>query len=170
VTRAFEPARVLEELERSGVRYVVIGGMAATVRGSPTLTGDVDVCPAKTPDNLERLARALRALGARIRTEGEPEGLPFACDAAFFANVALANLSTKYGDLDISFQPSGTGGFDDLAVNAEVLEIADGVHAPIAALADVIRSKTAADRPKDRAVLPALRTLLAEIERRGRGT
>ena len=95
------------------------------------------------------------------------EGHPFACDAAFLANVQVLNLVTRCGNLDLSFMPSGTGGYDDLRLHAERLLVVDGLAAPIAALEDVIRSKEAADRPKDRAVLPALRTLLAEIRRRG---
>jgi hypothetical protein len=38
---------------------------------------------------------------------------------------------------------------------------------PVAALEDVIRSKRAADRPKDRQQLPILETLLEEIRQRG---
>jgi hypothetical protein len=168
MTPAFDPERILATLEREGVRYVVIGGLAAVLRGSPVLTQDLDICPARDGDNLERLARALRSLGAKIRTESVPEGLPFSCDASFFAGVQLVNLVTPYGDVDVTFQPSGTGGYADLAANAEVLQLTTALAPSIAALADVIRSKEAADRPKDRAALPALRTLLAEIRRRER--
>ncbi|MBC8068556.1 MAG: hypothetical protein IAG13_09510 [Deltaproteobacteria bacterium] len=157
---------MLAELQRAGVRYVVIGGMAAALRGSPVLTQDVDVCPARDLQNLQSLARALRSLAARIRTDTEPAGLPFACNAEFFARVQMVNLVTRCGDLDVSFQPSGTAGYEDLRANAECLELGPGLSPAIASLADVIRSKTAADRPKDRAALPALRTLEAEIRRR----
>lgn len=163
----FEPEALLGALEREGVRYVVIGGLAAILHGAPTFTQDLDVCPARDSENLERLARALRSVSAKIRTADAPEGLPFACDAVFFRNVELVNLITPYGELDISFAPPGTAGYDDLVVRARPLEIADDLAPPIAALEDVIRSKEAANRPKDIAVLPTLRTLLAEIARRG---
>jgi hypothetical protein len=166
----FDPELILRSLERERVRYVVIGGLAAVLRGSPVLTQDLDVCPARDRDNLERLARSLRSVQAKIRTDTVPEGLPFACDAEFFANVDLVNLVTPYGDVDIAFVPSGTGGYDDLVHRAEALDLGAGLAPPIAALEDVIRSKEAADRPKDRAALPALRTLLAEIRRRARQT
>lgn len=68
----------------------------------------------------------------------------------------------------VSFQPSGTGGYDDLRVRADQIQLSQDVSPRIAALEDVIRSKEAADRPKDQAALPALRTLLAEIRRRDR--
>jgi hypothetical protein len=130
----FDPERILRTLEREHVRYVVIGGLGAVLRGSPVLTQDVDVCPAKDPENLERLARALRSLQAKIRTDSVPEGLPFACDAAFLANVDLVNLVTPYGDIDVSFMPSGTAGYDDLVRGAEVLDLGNDLAPPIASL------------------------------------
>ena len=53
---AFDPDSILGALEREKVRYVVIGGLAAVLQGSPVFTQDVDICPARDRDNLERLA------------------------------------------------------------------------------------------------------------------
>lgn len=165
---AFEPESILGALEREEVRYVVIGGLAAALHGSPVFTQDVDICPARDPENLERLASALRSIGARIRSEDVPDGLPFACDGQFFKQVDMVNLITRYGAVDVSFVPSGTAGYSDLAIRARPLEIAANLVPPIADLEDVIRSKEAANRPKDVAALPMLRTLLAEVRRRER--
>jgi hypothetical protein len=164
----FDPESILAALEREKVRYVVIGGLAAVLQGSPVFTQDVDICPARDRDNLERLARALASVQARIRTADAPDGLPFACDAAFFERVELVNLITPHGPVDVSFVPSGTAGYADLVVRARPLELKADLAPPIADLEDVIRSKEAANRPKDVAALPALRTLLAEIRRRER--
>ena len=54
---SFQPAEIIAALERHAVRYVVIGGLAATLHGSPVMTTDADICPARERDNLERLAR-----------------------------------------------------------------------------------------------------------------
>ena len=77
-----QPAEIIAALERHGVRYVVIGGLAATLHGSPLMTTDANICPAREEDNLQQLVRALVDLRARIRTAGVPGGLAFACDAA----------------------------------------------------------------------------------------
>jgi hypothetical protein len=53
------------------------------------MTTDADICPARESDNLQRLARALVELRARIRTAGAPEGLVFACDAAFLSRIEV---------------------------------------------------------------------------------
>jgi len=116
--------------------------------------------------NLERLAAALRSLRARIRASGEPSGLRFDCSAAFLGNLApdaILNLTTSAGDLDLTFQPSGTSGYADLRRDAIEIEVARGAHILVASLADVIRSKQAAGREKDRLALPRLRRLLDRI-------
>ena len=160
---------MFERLEREGVRYVVIGGLAGILHGSPQVTFDADICPERSPANLENLATALRAMGARIRTSAAPEGLPFTCDAAFLGRVDLLNLVTDLGDLDLSFHPSGTGGFPDLILRAATMKVKD-IDVPVASLEDVIRSKEAAGRPKDERTLPLLRQLLREVrDREGEG-
>ena len=156
----FRPERILAALERHGVEYVLIGGLAATLHGAAHLTTDVDITPKEDPDNLARLSDALRELGARVRSgQGAAEALPFAHDAASLAKARIWNLTTEAGDLDITFVPSGTQGYEDLRRDAVTIRVR-GVQVPLASLADVIRSKEAADRPRDRAALPGLRTLL----------
>ena len=137
--------------------------MAAVLHGDVGVTVDLDVVPERSRENLERLARALRDLEARIRTEGEPEGLAFDCSLEFFRNLApdsIVNMTTVAGDLDVTFCPSGTQGFSDLCRDAMEIQAADGLSIQVASLEDVIRSKEAAGRDKDRVALPRLRRLL----------
>lgn len=89
----FEPRETLRVLNAHGVRYVVIGNLGAVLYGSPLNTTDADICPSSDPDNLERLAAALRELKARIRTAGVEGGLPFACDAVFLRQMSTTNTS-----------------------------------------------------------------------------
>ena len=144
---------------------MLIGGLAAVLHGSPLLTLDADLCPARTPDNLDRLAAALDEIDARIRTTDTAEGVRFPRDARFLASVELLNLVTRVGDIDLAFIPSGTGGFEDLAPRAVTMSI-HGVSVAVAALEDVIRSKEAANRPKDQRTLPMLHQLLEELRKR----
>lgn len=159
-----EPDRILAALRRHGVRFVMIGGLAAALHGSPFPTEDLDITPASDPDNLARLSAALTDLGARIRVDGDLAGLAFAHDAESLAAAMTWNLTTVHGDLDIALVPSGTTGYADLVRSAESIEAWDGLVA-VASLADVIRSKQAANRPKDQRVLPVLREILAHRDR-----
>jgi predicted nucleotidyltransferase len=160
----FDPTEIVRALDAQGVRYVLIGGMAATIHGADYVTGDVDITPATDTDNLTRLSTALDDLDARIRVPDEAAGIPFSHDATSLATVALWNLVTRAGDLDISFVPSGTQGYADLRRDA-VTVVIHGVSVSVASLADVVRSKEAAGRDKDRLALPMLRRLLAEQPR-----
>ena len=162
---ALQPDELFACLDRHGVQYVLIGGLAAVLHGSPLPTLDVDICPSRTPDNLGKLAAALEEIDARIRTSDAPDGLRFPRDAVFLARVDLLNLVTRLGDVDLSFTPSGTTGFDDLSRHAVPMHIRDATIA-VASLEDVIRSKEAANRPKDQRTLPMLRQLLEEIRKR----
>jgi hypothetical protein len=157
--RPFDPEAILRALQEHEVEYVLIGGLAASLHGSPHVTTDVDVTPSRSPRNLERLARALTALGARVRSEDAPDGLPFDFTPRTLAQNAMLNLTTRHGDLGLAFEPAGTRGYDDLIRDALAIEIRD-TRVVLAALADVIRSKEAAGREKDRLQLPTLRRLL----------
>ena len=155
------PERMLAVLKEHGVRCVLVGGFAAVIYGSPYLTTDVDVVPEWSKENLERLSVALKAMHARVWMASEPAGVPFEHDAASLGNVEIWNLVTDHGRLDLTFMPSGTAGYEDLARDAMHLTIL-GVDVDVASLADVIRSKEAAGREKDRVVLPVLRRILDE--------
>lgn len=152
-------------LDRHGVQYVLIGGLAAVLHGSPLPTLDADICPSRTQENLARLAAALSEIDARIRTPDATDGVAFPREAAFLAGVELLNLVTRVGDVDLAFLPAGTSGFDDLARRAVPMRIRS-VTIAVAAMEDIIRSKEAANRPKDRRSLPVLRQLLEELRKR----
>jgi hypothetical protein len=166
----FDPEQILAVLQRHGVDCVVIGGLAAFLQGSPFPTVDVDVTPQRERENLGRLSAALRELDARIRAEGV-DPLPFSHDADSLARADIWNLTTRYGDLDITFTPAGTQGYEDLVRDAVEIELR-GTRVLLASLADIVRSKGAAGRDKDRRALPVLRELLAREtrQRASRGT
>jgi len=163
----FRPERILKALNERGVRHVLIGGFAAVIHGSPYVTTDLDIVPDGDKENLGRLSAALRDLHARVWTSTEPEGLAFEHDGESLARVQIWNLITDHGRLDMTFRPSGTGGFQDLVRDAVPLTIL-GHDVNVASLADVVRSKEAAGREKDRLVLPTLRRLLDERPRQPR--
>lgn len=160
----FDPVAMLRILMAHRVRFVVVGGIAARLRGAPLLTQDVDVTPATDRENLTRLVEALRELDARLRTTAEPDGVAFPIEPSLLESGSAWTLTTKHGDLDVMMLPAGTRGYRDLLADADPLQVAvDPVLVvDVASLADVIRSKEAAGRDKDRAALPLLRRALDE--------
>lgn len=154
-----DPERLITTLARHGVRYVLIGAVAARLQGFPRLTADADITPARDPENLERLAAALRELDARVYTESVPEGLPFDCTPQMLSRSDLWNLVTAAGRLDVAFIPSGTKGYTDLVRNAISFDVF-GAKLDVASLEDIIRSKEAANRPQDQQDVIILREML----------
>ena len=159
-------ARIPVALARRGVEFIAIGGWAVQAqRLDFGLTKDVDFTPAPDPENLQRLSAALEDLDAQLRSGDE--SFPFSHDAEFLARMSVLNLTCDYGNFDLCAQPSGIdGGYEELAQRAHtVLLVVDGETTQVrcADLADIVRSKQAADRPKDRDVLALL---VAQLEDR----
>ncbi|MGH9187358.1 MAG: hypothetical protein ACRD0U_16330 [Acidimicrobiales bacterium] len=93
--------------------------------------------------------------------------MEFPCDGAFLAAIPLMlNLTTNAGDVDLTLAPAGfASGYDALAPRAVEVDFGDDVVVLVAALDDIITSKRAANRAKDKAALPYLQALAEEIAR-----
>lgn len=161
----FDPRPICRILNEHGVHYVVIGGFAAVLHGSALPTSDVDVVPSRDDENLDRLGSALLELDAKLRTADGPVEAPL--DGPFLRAMPLmVNLTTKFGDVDVAFDPSGPrGGYDDWEVDASEVEIAEGLTIRVASLDAIIDSKRAAGRSKDERALPHLESLRDELGR-----
>jgi hypothetical protein len=157
------PVDALEALVARRVRFVVIGGFASQLRGSPSLTGDTDVCYARDQENLERLDLALEDLEASLR--GAPKDVAFMLDARALEAGAHFTFDTTAGALDILGHPPGiTGGYEELERAADEMEIAPGLSVKVSSIDDLIRMKRAAGRPKDLIEVEVLGALRDEID------
>ena len=67
-------------------------------------------------------------------------------------------LTTSAGDIDLLGEVTGLGGYGDIALAAERIEL-HGASVRLLSLADLLRSKAAAGRAKDLVDLEALRKL-----------
>ena len=95
-------------------------------------------------------------------------GVSFPIDAQMLGgSPTCGRFERGYGDLDLSYVPSGTRA---TTIYGEMpgLRTIEGVEVPIASLTDIIRSKEAAGRVKDQAQLPALRRTLELVRERER--
>lgn len=142
----FDPIPILQVLKRHQVKFVLIGGLAASAYGSPMVTLDLDICYDRSDDNLDRLAEALQELEARLR--GAPEDLKFVPDAHALRMGDHLTFATSLGPLDCLGTPRGTQGYEELEANASRLDL-DGMEILMASLEDLIRMKRRAARPKD---------------------
>jgi predicted nucleotidyltransferase len=158
-------ARLLGALHKTGVEYIIIGGVAATVHGSSRLTQDVDVCYARTDANLDRVVRALRPLKPYLR--GAPRGLPFEWSAATLRAGLNFTLTTTAGDIDLLGEVTGGGTYDDLIAHTMEVTLFRH-HTRCLNLEWLIATKRAAGRPRDLEAIAELEALREEIGARAR--
>jgi hypothetical protein len=163
-----QAGELLQLLDRHGVRYVVVGDLAATAHGATRVTFDIDLVPEWTEDNLERLAAALHEAGARSAAPGADRPILFPIDAQSLRQFEVSTWRTPLGDLDVIVgTPTAArdvlARYDALASRAIERE-AFGVTILVAALDDIIESKQALSRESDLVALPELHRL------RGGGT
>ena len=131
----------------------------------PAMTYDLDLRPGWEPANLDRLAAALRELGARLRELPPDVEFP-PITGKTLREMMIGTWRTSAGDLDILREiPSGDrhhhpNSYDELVRRAASREVL-GCTIYVADLADIVTSKEVVDRPRDREALPELRALLA---------
>ena len=169
-----EQAQALcEVLNAYGVEYLVLGSMAARFQGVKVMTYDIDVAPAPSANNLERLADALNSLRPRWRVKDRTEGwkIDGRLEPRHFTGDQLAvGLVTRLGDLDVVFRVDGfNGNAYEALTSRTVLLTREGVEIRVAAIDDIIASKRAAGRRKDVRHLIELERFVAERDRQPSG-
>ncbi len=165
-------AAMWEALADGGVRFVVIGGVAANANGSARNTTDLDLCYDAAEDNTARLVVLLNRWHARLRVTREPGvELPFAMDARTFRNAPALTLDTDHGPLDLRPVVAGVGDYAACVAASEIKRVGK-VKLRVLSLNALIRAKRAAGRPRDLEhliELEALRVLKSAGSRGSRG-
>src|SRR5207253_3270694 len=157
--RAFEyrqAEEIKETLKRHGVRYLFIGKSGAILLGFPDTTQDADLFVDRSTENGRALVSALRELGFDL-TDRQASEIERGKD--------FVQLKNGPFDLDLVFAPDGIERFED-AWNRHV----DVEDFPVCHIDDIIASKEAAGRERDRESLPRLRSFRDYwLEKRERG-
>ena len=151
----------LRILTRHEVEFIVVGGIAAILQGSPLSTEDVDVVYLATEDNCRRLAEALDEMDASY---ADPAGRQIRPDAERLAGARVHLTNTSCGRVDLMRTVGDDLGYRQLIERTRELEVAE-LRVHVLDLEAIIETKEHAGRPKDQSQLPFLRQLVAEIER-----
>jgi predicted nucleotidyltransferase len=156
-TAELDPERIIRELTHRGVDFVLIGGLAAVLHGSPRITRDADVCYSTDRVNLKALGDVLVSLNARL--SGVKDAVPFVPDGDTLKNVELLTLDTDAGKLDVLSRPAGFPGYAALRERAKRFDLGDTAFL-VASIEDLIAMKSKAKRPKDLADIAELSAIL----------
>lgn len=149
--------QVIRSLRKHDADFIVIGASAAIAQGAPIGTIDLDLGYRRTRDNIRRLVDALKPFHPRLR--GVDESTPFRFGVETVRKGCNFTFVTDAGDLDILGYITGLGDYEAMTANALSLRMF-GRSVLVMDLEDVIRSKKAAGRAKDKAVLPVLEQTL----------
>jgi predicted nucleotidyltransferase len=139
--------RIAKVLLRHGVDFLVIGGQAEILMGSPRVTYDTDLCYRRDPENLEHLAAALQEIRPTLR--GAPSDLPLILDVQALSLGNNYTFDTSLGPLDLLGWVEPLGTFEALVPRCETYEVGDLIIRTIG-LEDLIRIKQHLGRPRDR--------------------
>ena len=153
---------IAEHLQRHGVEFLVIGGQAAALLGSPLATFDVDLCYRRTAANLERLAAALKELHPSL--QAPPADLPFRLDAQSLALGCNFTFNTDCGPLDLLGWVEPFGAFEALVPGTTVIAVGE-INLLTIGLDDLIAIKRHIGRPKDKAALAQLEAIKKDRDR-----
>lgn len=135
---------IRDAFSRHGVRYLFIGKSGAVLLGFPDTTQDADLFVERTPENSGALVAALRELGFDLTPQQAAE---------IMRGNDFVQLKNGPFDLDLVFAPDGIERFSDAWERRVEVE-----GFPVCHLDDIIASKAATNRVKDRESLPRLRS------------
>ncbi|MGH9900280.1 MAG: nucleotidyltransferase [Pyrinomonadaceae bacterium] len=130
---------MLSCLSGEGVEFIVVGAYALAAHGLPRATGDIDIWVRSTPDNAQRIMRALAAFGAPLSNLSEED---------FTSPDLVVQMGVEPCRIDILTGIDGVG-FDEAWGNKVAITI-DGLEIYVLSKADLLKNKLAAGRDKDR--------------------
>lgn len=164
----FEP--IFEALNRSQIRYVVVGGFATVLHGHARLTADLDIVIDLSPEQARRAVETLVALGFRPRAPVDPRTFADPAVRRQWASekgmrvFTLSDPANPMREVDLFVEHPMD--FEDLWRGSEVIELS-GTVVRIASIPHLIRLKRLAGRPQDLADIEALEIILRRKEGRG---
>lgn len=159
---AFDPVGALESLLAHDVDFILIGGLAARLHGSPTVTDDLDISHSKERDNLEKLATCLAEMHARLRLPDPDEVIDANLDWRMLQAADNFTLVTDHGAFDCLALPAGIESYQGLRERSVQMVLAS-VTIQVASLDDLMTMKSAAGRRKDLIELEILAALKDEV-------
>jgi len=136
----------LRSLDDGGVKFAVVGGLAAVLNGAPVNTFDLDIVPARDEENVARLLRVLETIDAIDRMQPDRRLRPGA----------------SHGPVDVLGTIGRGLGYEDLLPHTIEMEAGAGVRVRVLELATIIALKEQLAGEKDLAVLPILRRTLEQ--------
>jgi len=149
--------KLIERLNKNGVKFVLVGGFAGVVHGCTYVTQDIDICCDFSADNLLTLQKALKDLHPVHRMTPQRLKLKLTTDnCAGFKNLYL---DTDIGQIDCLGYIQGLGAYENIEPLSEVRDIGDGLRIRVLTVDSLIEARKAMNRPRDKQALLQLEAI-----------
>lgn len=150
--RPIQAEEIARAFGREGVNYLFIVKSGAILLGYPGTTQDVDIFPERSPENGRRIVAALQSVGFEIAAELERE---------IVRGKDFVQIKSGPFDVDLVYAPDGIASFEEASARG----LTEGIFR-VANLRDIIASKRASGRDKDKVELEMLEDFRYEYEKR----
>jgi len=145
--------KLVEVFSKHQVDYLFIGKAGAILYGFPDTTQDVDIFPKRDKSNGENIVKALKELGFEVDK---------ILEKAIIEGKDFIQIRGGPFDLDLIFAPDGIESYDKAKERAQII----AGKFPVASLKDIINSKKAAGRKRDKEVLERLEDFYKFLEKK----
>jgi hypothetical protein len=150
----FDCLALLRSLGRNEVEFIVVGGVAEVLQGVPSITRGLDVVYRRDSANIQRAISAMHSLDTRFRVGPNPSQL----------HPGPNLLTTEFGPLEIRDTVGRALSYEDLISQTDEMQVS-GFRVRVLQLEKLITLREELGREKDLAMLPTLRSTLAEKRR-----
>ena len=150
---------ILEGLIDAGIKFILVGGLAAVVQGAPVTTMDVDIVHNQSYDNIARLLSFLNSIGACHRRLDDKIIEPKERD---ISGMGHALFTTRLGPLNVLGMIEQGKTYEDLVEHTVEIKFR-GHTIRVLDLKMLIELKKTSQNPTDRLRLPVLEETLRQL-------
>ena len=150
---------IFTKLSGSGVKYMIVGGVAVNLYGFSRFTGDIDIILALDNENLGKLEKLMHQMGYKERLPVSVKDLGDARKLKDFivekGMKAFTFISEEKPQLDIDIITKESMDFAQFEMRKTLIEVW-GIELPVIDINDLIGMKRNAGRSKDKIDIEAL--------------
>ena len=151
---------LLEGLIESDIKFILVGGLAAVVQGTPVTTMDVDIVHNQSFENISKLLAFLKSIGAFYR---RPDNKVIEPKEEDLSGTGHALFTTRLGPLDVLAVIEEGKAYEDLLEHTIEIEFR-GHTIRVLDLKMMIELKRISNNPADKQRLPVLEETLRQLE------
>ncbi|MBC2694373.1 MAG: nucleotidyltransferase family protein [Desulfobacteraceae bacterium] len=159
--QVYDLSTLLKRLNEAGVEFVLVGGVAAVAQGTPVTTFDLDIVHRQTDENIEKLMKFLKSIGAYQR---RPDDKVIKPDERDLKGKGHVLLTTRFGPLDVLAVIENGRGFEELLTDTVEIEF-QGFKVYVLRLETMVVLKRESKNPKDRYRLQILEETLCQMKK-----